>query len=234
MTTIKTERIYLSYVTLLDWAKRHLITHLTAVKFGKPRAQSPFYKLSTLFYKNALFNDLCISTQKLYQILTLQRKVQRALILGWLVVSKCLIQRIANWKAEHNGDQVIHFYGKALFCCYSRMVSPQWGCWERVWLNLKIRNWDTEMSESKRETQKLRESSQRRGTKYTKCLRERAGTEITGKDKRWIRMARKYPRGGGYKGGRNKSQCRRVNLHVLHSTMSRVKESHPLTLTCPG
>lgn len=114
------------------------------------------------------------------------------------------------------------------------MVSPQWGCWERVWLNLKIRNWDTETSESERETQNLRESSQRRRTKYTKCLRERAGTEITGKDKRWIRMARKYPRGGGYKGGRNKSQCRRVNLRVLQSTMSRVEKSRSLTSTCPG
>ena len=46
-------------------------------------------------------------------------------------------------------------------------------------------------------------------------------------------MARKYPRGGGYKGGRNKSQSRRVNLRVLHSTMCRVEESRPLALTCP-
>lgn len=43
------------------------------------------------------------------------------------------------------------------------MVSPQWGCWERVWLSLKIRNWDTEMSECEREreTQKLREKAVR-------------------------------------------------------------------------
>lgn len=62
-----------------------------------------------------------------------------------------------------DGEQVIHFYGKALFCCPSRMVSPQWGCWERVWLSLKIRNWDTEMSECEREreTQKLREKAVR-------------------------------------------------------------------------
>lgn len=115
------------------------------------------------------------------------------------------------------------------------MVSPQWGCWERDWLNPKIRNWDTEMSESYRERERPRSSeNQKRRTKYTKCLRERTGTEITGKNKRWIRMARKYPRGEGYEKGRNKSQCRRVNLCVLQSTMSWVEGSHPLTLTCPA
>lgn len=90
------------------------------------------------------------------------------------------------------------------------------------------------MLERERDPEAQRKSSQRRGAEYTKRLRQRAGTEITGKDKRWIRMARKYPRGEGYKGGRNKSQCRRANLRVLQSTMSRAEESRPLTLTCPG
>lgn len=89
------------------------------------------------------------------------------------------------------------------------------------------------MRERERDPEAQRKSSQRRGAEYTKRLRQRAGTEITGKDKRWIRMARKYPRGEGYKGGRNKSQCRRANLRVLQSTMSRAEESRPLTLTCP-
>lgn len=69
-------------VTLLDWATGHLITHLIAVKFCKPGAQSMFYKLSTLIYKNSLCSDLCISTQKLYQMLTRTNKSTKSINSG--------------------------------------------------------------------------------------------------------------------------------------------------------
>lgn len=137
----KTERIYweIKWTPLLFHAEPRdiwlLIWLWWSLANGEQWALCLFYKLST-------FNcDLYINAQKLYQMC-------KGSVLRWLVVSKSLIQRAPDWKTEHNREQVIHFYGIALFCCYSRMVSPQWGCWERDWLNPKIRNWDIEMSES--------------------------------------------------------------------------------------
>lgn len=69
--------------------------------------------------------------------------------------------------------------------------------------------------------------------KREKCLRKQEGTEITGKGKRWIPMARKYPSQGEQKGGRSKGHCR-VSLCVLPSKMGWAERRHPSRPAYPG